>query len=111
MIGRTHTDLITVKDVPAAAFIKAYAEHLKKSQKILPVDKHEYLKTGYSREISPHDEDWFYTRAAALARKMYLRPGLGVGALRHIFGKNGRNGHRRNHHTKGSGKVIRYALQ
>lgn len=31
MIGRKSTDKITVKDVPAEEFIKAYAEHLKKT--------------------------------------------------------------------------------
>lgn len=31
MLGRKATDKITVRDVPAADFIKAYAEHLKKS--------------------------------------------------------------------------------
>jgi ribosomal protein S19E (S16A) len=34
MLGRKPEDFITVKDVPAAAFIHAYANHLKKSNKI-----------------------------------------------------------------------------
>jgi ribosomal protein S19E (S16A) len=34
MIGRTEKDFITVKDVPAQAFIVAYANHLKKANKI-----------------------------------------------------------------------------
>ena len=69
-----------------------------------------YIKTGCSREVSPQEDDWFYTRCASLARKIYLRPCLGVGTLQHIFGKQGRFGNKRKHHTKGSGKVIRYAL-
>lgn len=111
MIGRTSKDFITVKDVPANEFIKAYAEHLKKTQKVIPMKNYFILKTGHSREISPVDQDWFYVRTAALARKLFLRPGLGVGTLQHIYGKKGNNGHRRKHHTKGSGKIIRYALQ
>ena len=111
MIGRKSTDVITVKDVPADEFIKCYADHLKKSNDLPLIENHFFIKTGHSREISPHDDDWFYTRAAALARKIYLRPNLGVGTLQHIYGKNGRNGHRRNHHTKGSGKIIRYILK
>ena len=27
------------------------------------------------------DVDWYYTRAASIARKIYLNPGIGVGAL------------------------------
>lgn len=46
-----------------------------------------YIKTGTTREIAPHSEDWFYTRSAALARKIFLRPCLGVKTLQHIFGK------------------------
>lgn len=34
MIGRKSKDSITVKDVPAHTFIVAYANHLKKSNKI-----------------------------------------------------------------------------
>jgi small subunit ribosomal protein S19e len=111
MFGRSNKDSITLKDVPADAFIKAYAEHLKKTQKVIPMANYSFLKTGHSREIVPHDADWFYTRCAALARKLFLRPGLGVGTLQHIFGKKENNGHRRRHHSKGSGKVLRYALQ
>ena len=111
MIGRTSKDTITVKDVPASEFIAAYAEQLKKSNELTLMKGSFYIKTGFSREICPHDDDWFYTRAASLARKIYLRPGLGVKTLQHIYGKKGRFGHRRNHHTRGSGKVIRYILQ
>ena len=81
MIGRKPTDLITVKDVPADKFIRSYADHLKKTNEMKVIDNHYFIKTGFSREISPNDDDWFYTRAAALARKMYLRPSLGVGTL------------------------------
>ena len=45
-----------------------------------------------------------------MARKIYLRPGLGVRNLQHIFGKKQRNGVAKDHHSKGSGKVIRHAL-
>ena len=81
MLGRKATDKITVRDVPAEAFIKAYADHLKKSQKVMPMEKGHYIKTGTTREISPQDEDWFYVRSAALARKVFLRPCLGVRTL------------------------------
>ena len=111
MFGRKSTDMITVKDVPASEFIKAYANHLKTSQKVTPMENAFFIKTGKSRELAPYDEDWFYVRAASLARKIYLRPELGVGTLQHIYGRKCRNGHRKKHAAKGSGKIIRYALQ
>ena len=46
-----------------------------------------------------------------MARKVYLRPHVGVGALKHWFGGKQRRGVRPNHHREGTGKVIRYLLQ
>ena len=111
MIGRPAKDTITVKDVPAQAFIKAYAEQLKKAQKIVPIKDSAFIKTGHAQELSPEDDDWFFVRAAALARTLYLRPERGVNTLRHIYGRKHRQGHSKRHHEVGSGKVIRYALQ
>ena len=111
MIGRKSTDKITVRDIPAEAFINAFAEHLKKSQKVMPLENGHYVKTGSSREIAPNNEDWFYIRCAALARRLYLKPCVGVKTLQHIFGKRGRFGNKKKHHTQGSGKIIRYGLQ
>ncbi len=111
MFGRTSKDMITVRDVPADAFIAELADHLKKTQKVSPMENHFFIKTGFSREIAPYSEDWFYIRCASLARKLFLRPGLGVGTLRKIYGKNNSRGHKKNHNAKGSGKVIRYCIK
>merc|ERR1712072_460468 len=86
MIGRKTTDFVTLKDVPADKWIQAYADYLKKTQKITPPEFCQYIKTGISRQVCPNDEDWFYTRAAAVARKIYLRPKLGVSQMAHTFG-------------------------
>jgi small subunit ribosomal protein S19e len=42
-------------------------------------------KTSSSRELGPLNPDWFYVRAASLARKIYLRKGTGVGAFRKVY--------------------------
>ena len=68
MLGRTASDSITVKDVPAQAFINAYAEHLKKTQRIALVKNSHFIKTGHAQHMAPYSEDWFYTRAASIAR-------------------------------------------
>ena len=31
------------------------------------------VKTGAHKELAPYDPDWYYTRAASLARKVYMR--------------------------------------
>ncbi|CAN0878613.1 40S ribosomal protein S19-1 [Linum grandiflorum] len=46
-----------------------------------------------------------------MARKVYLRGGLGVGAFRRIYGGSKRNGSRPPHFCKSSGAVARHILQ
>src|SRR6056300_506062 len=73
---------ICVRDVKADAFIAEYAEHLKNSDKFeLPVWS-DTVKTACFKELAPYGDDWYYIRAASIARKVYLRPGVGVGMLR-----------------------------
>ncbi|KAL2906174.1 40S ribosomal protein S19-1, partial [Bienertia sinuspersici] len=69
------------------------------------------VKTGVLKELNPIDPDWYYIRAASMARKIYLRGGLGVGAFRRIYGGSKRNGSRPPHFGKSSGSVARHILQ
>jgi|EP01083_Nonionella_stella_P041641 small subunit ribosomal protein S19e len=101
---------ICVRDVAAKAFIEAYAEHLKNSDKFeLPVWA-DLVKTGTFKELAPYGEDWYYIRAASIARKVYLRPGLGVGQLRKWYGGSYRNGVRHQHFVRANAGVIRSVL-
>lgn len=69
------------------------------------------MKTAAFKELAPYDPDWLYTRAAAIARRVYIRPNVGVGALRKIFGGAKRFGGRPNHFALGAGKIDRHILQ
>ena len=111
MLGRNNSDLITVKDVPADKFIEAFAEHLKKTQKIKPIKGSGYIKTGHFKHMAPYSDDWFYIRAASLARVVYLRPEIGISTLRHVYGGRKNNGNAQYHHALASAKVLRYTLQ
>merc|ERR1712142_204260 len=102
---------VTVKDVDPQLFVKAFAAHLKKSNKLKVPEFVEIVKTGKAAELGPTDPDWFYTRAAAVARHVYLRPNVGVGAIRKIYGRAKRNGVRPNHFCVGSASVARKVLQ
>merc|ERR1740139_912841 len=101
---------ICVRDVAADSFISAYAEHLKNSDKFeLPVWA-DLVKTGTFKELAPYGDDWYYIRAASIARKVYLRPGLGVGQLQKWYGGRNRRGARTEHYRKASSGVIRSVL-
>jgi small subunit ribosomal protein S19e len=101
---------ICVRDVPAKAFIAAYAEHLKNSDKFeLPVWA-DTVKTSVTKELAPYGDDWYYIRAASIARKVYLRPGVGVGALQIWYGGAYRRGTRTEHFRKASAGIIRSVL-
>jgi small subunit ribosomal protein S19e len=101
---------ICVRDVNSAAFITAYAEHLKNSDKFeLPVWS-DTVKTGVFKELAPYGDDWYYIRAASIARKVYLRPGVGVGMLQKWYGGSYRRGARTEHFRKASAGVIRSVM-
>ena len=101
---------ICVRDVNSAAFIVAYAEHLKNSDKFeLPVWS-DTVKTGVFKELAPYGDDWYYIRAASIARKVYLRPGVGVGMLQKWYGGSYRRGARTEHFRKASSGVIRSVM-
>uniref|UniRef100_A0A2P2KYP4 40S ribosomal protein S19-1 n=1 Tax=Rhizophora mucronata TaxID=61149 RepID=A0A2P2KYP4_RHIMU len=69
------------------------------------------VKTGRFKELAPYDPDWYYVRAASMARKIYLRAGLGVGGFQRIYGGSKRNGSCPRHFCKSSGAVARHILQ
>ena len=101
---------ICVRDVQATAFIKAYAEHLKNSDKFdLPVWT-DTVKTAVFKELAPYGDDWYYIRAASIARKVYLQPGIGIGALQKWYGGSYRRGTRTEHFRKANSGIIRSVL-
>jgi len=53
---------ITVRDIPAPMFIKAYAAHLKRAGKLTVPAWADIVKTGRAQELPPTSNDWFYTR-------------------------------------------------
>ncbi|KAL2900324.1 40S ribosomal protein S19-2 [Bienertia sinuspersici] len=83
------------------------------------------VKTGVLKELAPIDPDWYYIRAgpvtemflfnipleASMARKIYLRGGLGVGAFRRIHGGSKRNGSHPPHFGKSRSSIARHILQ
>ena len=103
--------MTTVYDVPADYIIRRVAEELKKRKEIVPPAWAAFAKTGVHKEMPPEDPDWWFTRAAAVLRRVYVDGPLGVERMRSFYGGNKNRGSRPNAFRKGSGSVLRKALQ
>jgi small subunit ribosomal protein S19e len=69
------------------------------------------VKTGPAKELPPQSIDWYYVRAASIARHVYLRKTVGVGRLRKAHGSTRNRGSRPSHHVDASGSVDRKVMQ
>jgi small subunit ribosomal protein S19e len=101
---------VTVRDIKPQDFIVAYAAHLKTKDNFEVPKWADIVKTGIGKELAPYDPDWYYTRAAAVLRQIYLKQGIGVGALRRIYGGSKRRGVERSTTVLGAGGCIRHVL-
>jgi len=95
----------------AQKFIVAYADFLKRQGKLQIPGWVDTVKTSHSNELPPQSPDWFYVRAAAVARHVYLRKSVGVGRLRKVHGSTKNRGSRPSHHVDASGSVDRKVMQ
>ncbi|TPX51463.1 hypothetical protein SeLEV6574_g00270 [Synchytrium endobioticum] len=100
-----------VRDVNPHAFVKAYAAYLKRTGKLEVPKWVDLAKTASHKELAPYDPDWFYTRAASVARCVYVRGVVGVGALTKLKSGSKNRGSRPHFSQKSSGSVARKVLQ
>ena len=92
--------------------VEAIAEKLREYPEISPPKGSEFWKTAFFKELAPYDsENFWYIRCASLLRKVKKLGPIGVNKLRKFYGGRNRQGSGRNHSAKGSGKIIRVALQ
>lgn len=90
--------------------IAAAAEQLKNDKNIVPPVWAPYVKTGVHKEKIPMQEDWWHTRVAAILRQIYINPN-GVRRLQVVYGGRKNKGYKPERFKKGSGSIIRKALQ
>ncbi len=102
---------MSIYDVYPNELIEKTAEELKKIEEIKPPTWSVFAKTGAHKERAPLEKDWWYTRAAAILRTIYVLGPIGVSKLRTKYGGKKRRGHKKAHFRKGSGSVIRKILQ
>ena len=103
--------MTTVYDVPADLLINRVAEELKNDSKVKSPEWVNFVKTGVHKERRPENPDWWYVRAAALLRRVYIDGPVGVNSLRTHYGGKKDRGSRPEKFRRGSGAIIRRALQ
>jgi len=69
------------------------------------------VKTGIHKQLPPQHEDWYYVRAASVARKIYLRGGTGIGDLKEMYGGSLHRGPRPATSVRGSGSIARHVIK
>jgi small subunit ribosomal protein S19e len=98
--------------VEADKMIKALAEKLKDYSEIKPPEGSQFWKTAFFKELAPEDsENFWFIRCASLLRKIKKFGPIGVNRLRKYYGGRNRKSAGLHHSAKGSGKIIRVALQ
>jgi small subunit ribosomal protein S19e len=103
--------MATIYDINAADLVKKAAEELKKAKAVQIPDWAKLVRTGVHKERHPEMDDWWYIRAAAILRKVYILGPIGVNKLRTKFGGKKNRGTKPEKFFKGSGKIIRVILQ
>ncbi|MDR1690773.1 MAG: 30S ribosomal protein S19e [Candidatus Methanoplasma sp.] len=103
-------NMVTVYDVPAEELILKTAEKLKGNDKITPPEWAEFAKTGRHTERAPMQEDWWYTRAASILRKLYVKGPMGSSKLAAEYGGFADKGAMPNRAVKGSRSIARKCM-
>ena len=101
----------TVYDIPANILIRRLAQDLKSREEIAPPEWMQFVKTGTHKERAPDDPDFWFVRCASILRKIYLNGPIGTERLRIVYGGRKRRGVKPNEFQKGSGAIVRTALQ
>ena len=99
----------TVLDVPSNKFINQLASFLKEKN-IIKIPKYAPLvKSSRANDCEPINPDYFYYKAAAIVRKLYITKSknIGVGSLRVMFSKKERRGSQPPKTFRAGGKIIR----
>lgn len=102
--------MVTVYDVPAEKLILKVAEKLKGCDAIEAPAWAEFVKTGRHTEKAPAQDDWWYTRSAAILRKLYVKGPMGSSKLAAEYGGYADKGSMPNRAVKGSRNIARKCM-
>ena len=103
--------MVNVYDVPADKLIGELAEHLKRVPEIQPPVWASFVKTGSHADRPPQMKDWWYTRAASIMRKVYMRGPVGIEKLEIVYGGSKQVEYFPKHHRDSGSSAIRNILK
>ncbi len=97
--------------VDANQLIELLAKELHSIPQIKPPAWAPFVKTGAHKERPPSRNDWWYVRAAAVLRTVARLGPVGTSKLRTKFGGKHSRGFKSERFARGSGSIIRKAMQ
>lgn len=103
-----HLDSLSVD---ANQLIELVAKELHSIPQIKPPEWAPFVKTGRHKERPPSRNDWWHVRAAAVLRTVARLGPVGTSKLRTKFGGKHSRGHKPERFARGSGSIIRKAMQ
>ena len=103
--------MTTAYDVPAKDLIDKLAKKLQSDKSMVMTDGVNYARTGVDKENPPTEKDWWYTRCASILRKIYINNAIGIEHLRAEYGGKRDRGSKPYKARRGSGSIVRRALQ
>ncbi len=103
--------MATVYDVPPEKLIEELSQKLKNMPEFTPPEWAPYVKTGVHKEKAPLQPDWWQKRVSAIFRSICVDGPAGVSRLRGKYGGSQDRGSKPYRAVKGSGSIIRTALQ
>lgn len=98
-------------EVKPEALIQRLKEELKGVEAVKPPQWAPFVKTGAHKDRIPEQPDWWYFRAAAILRRLYIDGPVGVSRLRIYYGGRKTGTQAPAHFRQAGGKIIRLILQ
>jgi small subunit ribosomal protein S19e len=103
--------MASIYQVDPNALIEEVAKELKKMPAMHPPEWAPFVKTGIHKQRAPVNPDWWYIRAAAILRTIFVKGPVGVEKLRTKYGGRQNRGMKPEKFAKASGNLIRKILQ
>lgn len=100
-----------VREVNPQLFTERLAQYFQNNKTVEAPKWADLVKTGCLKQMPPNFQNWWYLRAAAVCRQVYLHPHTSVTELRNRFGSKKHYGTKPCHFCQSSGKVLRVILQ
>lgn len=103
--------MVNVYDVPSEKLLGALAGQLKTVPGMEAPEWAKFAKTGSHAERPPLNQEWWFTRAASIMRKLYLHAPVGISDLERGYGGSKAVAYFPKHHRDAGSSSIRKILK